>query len=159
VKRRLSDVRVGEYKINIGCVFCYNVLIVAAILGIFLFPIAIDSGIKLSPVNYLIEGKYASYIGNCSIAYISLCVILFINSFLILSVSKIGRSVFSKISKLFELLCSLCCLILHGLYFFVSESSMMLEAKYYFSWMLFLVMIMLFSLINYYETKKISIYD
>ena len=160
MKRKLDDTRVGEYKTNWCWTFFYTIMIVVGIVAIFLFPITYLNGEAISPINYFFKGNYNNFLGNCSFAYIVLVSILFINTFFSLSVARFGKSVMVKVNKIFEYFMALGCLCLHVVYLlFFTQSDFAMEGKYFFFWMSFLVIIMVFSLINYYETKKISIYD
>lgn len=160
MKRRLDDTKVGEYKTNWWWTFFYTIMIVAGIVGIFLFPITQNGVDGVSPVNYLYKGDYKNFLGNCSLFYVALVAILFINTFFTLSIPRLGKSVVVKINKIFELLLALSALTLHVVYvLYYSSENFEVECKYFCFWMTFTVVIMIFSLINYYETKKISIYD
>lgn len=160
MKRRLDDTKVGEYKTNWCWTFLYTIMIVVGIVGIFLFPITYKNGEVISPINYFFKGDYKNFLGNCSFAYIALVSILFINTFFSLSVARFGKSVMVKVNKIFEFLLALGSLCLHVVYLlFFGQNDLGIEGKYFFFWMSFTMIIMIFSLINYYETKKISIYD
>lgn len=162
--RRLDDTRVGEYKVNWGYNFIYTILILSGVVGVFLLPTCVvkngDLETFYSPVNYLINNDYHNMAGVCSIAYISLFGLLLLNAFLTLSINKLFKSFWVKTSKIIELILVIGCLTTHAIYLLNSGNINHLALiKYYFYWLPIMISIIIFCLINYFRTKKITIYD
>lgn len=161
--RRLDDTRVGEYKANWGYNFVYTILILAGVVGLFLLPVCVfkDGDIinAYSPVNYLFKNGFEDMQGFTSIAYIALFSWLFINSFFTLSINKLSKSVWIKIAKIFELLLVLGCLTVHSFYLVGNECAILETLKYYLCWLPIHISLVIFSLVNYFRAKKITIYD
>lgn len=167
--RKLDDTHVGEYKVSLAMTYISAIIIVLGVIGLFLLPIT-QTVIEvtevefimesLSPVNYLLNNSYNTLYGYSSIAYIVLFSVLFINMFLCLSIPKIGKGIYSKICKIIEFFLSVGCLILHSASVLTTDlSDPYVLIKYFFFWLPIIFLIIILSIISYFTTKKISIYD
>ena len=155
--RHLDDTRVGEYKSNWGLMFVYTIIILVGVVCLFLLPFSNE---ELSPVNYLIKYSHEGLYGICASCYIALFVLLFFNSFISFSTIKIGRSVYSKVARLIEFFASIGCIVFYAICILqTKEVDYLLLIKQFFCWAIINLSIIILSLVNYYRTKKISIYD
>lgn len=171
--RKLDDTRVGEYKVAWGWNFIYTIFIVIGIVALFLFPIIMNHTVSddsklaiieyigkgISPVNYLIDNQTDNMYGYCSIAYIAFFSVLFINLFMCLSVRKLGKGSYSKVSKIIEFILGIICVLLHTATLFNNENIEKNTFQYFIFWVALTLTISFLSLIIYFNIKKISIYD
>ena len=151
--RHLDDYGVGEYKSNWWLTLIYALVILA----VFLLPFSNE---YLSPVNYLIKHSHEGLYGVGSILFIILFGVSLINVYLCNSNFKIARSVYCKIARVLELLVAISCLVVYALAILNSGDIIELKLiKCFFIWLSIDLVVIVLTLINYFKTKKISIYD
>lgn len=164
--RRLDDTKVGEYKNNW---FFELIQLLIAIIGcvvLFVVPITYNADKGISVISYLFSEHSNNYLLALSIVLAASIGILLLNIFLILAIPNVNKSVYVKVSKVIEAVLSIGCFSMLGYYMYTLISSSTYEgemlSKIFIAVSIYIVVVQL-SLINslllYFNSKKVSIYD